>query len=1148
MLAALILFSQTPVFNSERQSAQVRKLETGKPVEQELKGGQSHTYEIAIKAGQYLSVIVEQRGIDVEVEVIAPDGKQLMKVDSPNEDQGEEPVKFIAESAGNYRLIIRPLGNNAPAGKYEIRLTELRAATENDRKAIGNDRDLQEFLKLDQEVQSLLRAGKYPDALPPAKRSLEIRERILGPKDPLIAESLNSLAEIYRETSHYAEAEILYKRALEILEEGREPQPLAIAGLLNNLALLYVAQGGYEKAEPLYKRALKIYEDMFSPEHLNVTTPLNNLAQLHQLRGYYAEAETLYKRALEIRVKKLGLEHAQVANSFNNLATLYLTKGDYENAEPLYKSALEIREKIYKSKHPDVATSFNNLAALYKDKGDYVKAEAFYLRALKIYEETLAPGDPLISNSLNNLGLLYLTKGDYERAESLLKQALKIREEKFGPKDLNVATSLNNLASLYKVRGDYERAEQLLKRALKIREEKFGSNFLVAQSINSLAELYRAKGDYADAEMLYKQALTIFEKAFGTDHPLVAILLNNLGLLYKDTGAYEQAESFYQRALPVYEKIFGTEHPNVARLLSNLSFSCQAREDIPKAIAYLSRAHDIREHDFLRNLASGSERQKLVYINQSAIETDAALSLHINLAPKSAEALQLAVKTLLRRKGRALDAMTDAIAACRRRTSPEDQKLLDQLASTRSQLAVLTLRGPVTEGIEKHHANLKALEEEVEKLEAEISSRSAEFRAGSAPITLDNVQKAIPPRAALVEFFSYRPFDSKKVRKEDQFSKPRYVAYVIRNQGEPMWVELGDAASIDEKIASLRNALMNRRRNDVKRLARALERRVMQPVRKLLGRTRRVFLSPDGALNLIPFAALVDERNHYLVERYSFTYLTSGRDLLRLKEKIQSKSAALVVADPDFGEDAKSGDATSRAGKGLLSSLYFSRLKHTEREATGLKALFPQAEILTQAKATEAALKQATSPQILHIATHGFFLRGTEQLEQETAGDGTRLVIIDQREQTELLNPLLRSWLGLAGANTQSGGEGNDGILTALEAAGLDLWGTKLVVLSACDTGVGEVKNGDGVYGLRRALVLAGSESQMMSLWPVSDRGTRDLMIEYYKRLKVGQGRSEALRQVQLMMLKLSNRRHPFYWASFIQSGEWANLDGERID
>jgi CHAT domain-containing protein len=342
-----------------------------------------------------------------------------------------------------------------------------------------------------------------------------------------------------------------------------------------------------------------------------------------------------------------------------------------------------------------------------------------------------------------------------------------------------------------------------------------------------------------------------------------------------------------------------------------------------------------------------------------------------------------------------------------------------------------------------------------------------------------------------------------------------------------------------------------------------VDERVMRPVRALLADARHVFISPDGLLNLVPFAALVDEQGRYLVESYSITYLTSGRDLLRMQYVGESKQPPLVLGDPLFGEARGRGDAPSPPGaQPSLSpdaqAIFFLRLKGTADEARAVGSILAGARVLTQSQATEQAIKRASSPRVLHVATHGFFLPDqAESAGSGAAGGGPRVL-------ARAGNPLARSGLALAGANVGGGAGGEDGILTALEASALDLWGTKLVVLSACETGVGEVKNGDGVYGLRRALVLAGSESQVMSLWKVSDDVTRDLMVAYYGRLRDGEGRTEALRRVQLEMLrgkgrvaaggrargiagdlpsKGADRSHPYFWAAFIQSGDWRPMN-----
>ncbi len=440
------------------------------------------------------------------------------------------------------------------------------------------------------------------------------------------------------------------------------------------------------------------------------------------------------------------------------------------------------------------------------------------------------------------------------------------------------------------------------------------------------------------------------------------------------------------------------------------------------------------------------------------------------------------------------------------------------------------------------------------------SRRSQGYYESNRAVTLAAVQSAIPSDAALLEFAIYEPFDPKVQAEGEDYDPPHYVVYVITNQGDVRWKDLGLAKEIDAAVDAFRQALRDPHRSDEIQLSRALAEKVLQPVRPLLAGAKHLLISPDGKLNLVPFEALLDEKNLYAVESYSISYLSTGRDLLRMQVPRNSKSGPVLFADPFFGDPdtiqmAKAGQPKIKSGRSLtarrsvttaadLSAMYFAPLTGTAQEASSIHSLFPQAMVLTGQRATKIALKEMEAPSILHIATHGFFL---QQSASSSSQNGDSLPSHGQISlgQPELENPLLRSGLAFAGANLNKG-RSEEGVLTALEASNLNLWGTKLVTLSACDTEVGEVKTGEGVYGLRRAFFLAGTESLVMSLWPVSDNVTRELMTEYYSGLKRGLGRGEALRQAQLGMLKRKGRQHPFYWASFVESGEWANLDGKR--
>jgi CHAT domain-containing protein len=333
----------------------------------------------------------------------------------------------------------------------------------------------------------------------------------------------------------------------------------------------------------------------------------------------------------------------------------------------------------------------------------------------------------------------------------------------------------------------------------------------------------------------------------------------------------------------------------------------------------------------------------------------------------------------------------------------------------------------------------------------------------------------------------------------------------------------------------------------VKQIGEKLYGILMKPLGSQLGQTHNLLISPDGQLDLIPFEALRDSQGRFLVERYSISYLSSGRDLLRMEVPRTSRSEPVIIADPAFSTrlaDAVSGHSVSTsltrgptdAETAALKGLYFTPLPGTRAEAYSIRQLFPNALVLAGPRATKAAVEQVSAPSILHIATHGFFL-GTSADNAATNGGPV--------DGASAENPLLRSGLAFRGANIHSP-DGEVGILIALEASTLNLWGTKLVTLSACDTGLGEVQNGEGVYGLRRAFFLAGAESMVMSLWPVSDYETRSMMTSYYKELRRGAGRANGLRAVQLATIHRKGKEHPYYWASFILAGEWANLAGSR--
>jgi CHAT domain-containing protein len=962
--------------------------------------------------------------------------------------------------------------------------------------------------------------GRYSEAEPLYKEALAIRKQQLGDNHPLTAQSLNNLAELYRVQGRHSEAELLYKQTLTIIKKQLGDNHLLTATILNNLAGLYRVQGRYSEAEPLYNRSLAIIKQQLGDNHPDTATSLNNLAELYGVQGKYSEAEPLYTQALTIIKQQLGDDHPATATILNNLALIYQSQGRYSEAEPLLKQALAIRKQQLGDNHSDTAISLNNLALLYGVQARYSEAEPLYKQALTIIKQQLGDNHPLTASSLDNLAALYDSQGRYSEAELLYNRSLAIRKQQLGDNHPDTAASLNNLALLYQSQGRYSKAEPLYQQALAIFKKQLGDNHpLTASSLDNLASLYDSQGRYSEAEPLYKQALAIRKQQLGDNHPDTATSLNNLALLYKSQGRYSEAEPLLQQALAIWKQQLGDNHPLTAASLNNLAGLYWSQDDIPQAINYLSQGLAVEEYNLSENLKMGDDKQKQDYIATVSGTTDGVISLNLQAAPNNPEVTRLALKTILERKGRILDVSTNSLQILRQRTDDlESQQLLTQLIEVRTQLSNLTFKKPEDiKNPEIYRQQLNEVTEKAKEIEGKIGVRSAEFRSLSQPITLEGIQKLIPADAALVEIVRYRPFNP-KVPENQRFGNPRYAVYILYPNGDIKAKDLGEAKPIDDKLIYFRDNLADAetRLPQLQKSARQLDEILMQPIRQLLGDTKTILLSPDAALNLIPFEALVDENNQYLVENYHITYLTSGRDLLRLKDKFASQQSPLIVADPFYG---KAGEKVALTRSIDLSEFTFPGLPGTEQEAKAIKNILPQATVLTGSQATENAVKQAKKPNILHIATHGFF----------------------KPERNVIENPLLRSGLVLAGVKIgQSAGD--DGVLTALETTNLNLVGTKLVVLSACDTGKGDINIGQGVYGLRRALVIAGSESQLISLWKVSDDATKDLMVAYYGRLQKGERRSEALRQIQLGMLKSEKQKHPFFWASFIPSGDATSM------
>jgi len=956
--------------------------------------------------------------------------------------------------------------------------------------------------ELNAEVTRLYQEGKYAEAIQPAQESVRVAEATFGREHPNVAKSLN------------------------------------------NLGLLYKKQGRYAVTEPLYERALAIKEKMLRPDDPAVATSLNNLAELYRMEGRYADAEPLHNRALAIREKVLGLDHPDVAESLNNLALLYQAEGRYAEAEPFLKRARAILEKALGPDHPNVAASLNNLAALYKVQGRYADAEPLYQHALSIREKVLGLDHPDVAESLNNLALMYQEQGSFSEAEPLYQRALAIVKKAFGPGHTNVATSLTNLAVLY--------------------EEQ---------------------GRYPDAEPLFQRALAIQEQTLGPNHPNVAASLNNLALLYKEQERYAEAEPLYQRALAIVERALGLDHPNTTATLSSLSTLFYAWAQPAQAAPLYDRAFETLAKQFEYYFTYMSESERLTFLATVQLRFSVYFSFSTTYSQEMPALAGKMYDTVLWQKG----FIAQSVAALRAKIlasgDADAVKLFDQMVAKRNQYAALVSAGPRNN--QEWRKDLDQLQSKANELEEQLVRRSAVFAKskGVAPPSWRDVQKALGKDEAAVEIIRFDFHDGKKWT-----GKANYVALVLTSasKDEPVLIDLGDAATLEgtlqaayyHRIAPPSNAVAPWS-TDCSPLASAPSSpaRVVpatsadplefynsfwKPLEPALNGASRIYISTDGVLNQVALGLVPRSNGKLLMEGdLDLRLVNRTADLTQPAVAHTEQSAALFV-NPDFNLAEASyrkslaslgapesgslvgtipplnGGGTTLGGCTQLPQVPELELGVSSQIAPMLRDHGWTAKAYVKEQALVETVEKIQSPRLLHIATHGDFL-------PDPAAKKATLIQTTDTPLPLTSDPMLRSRLFFAGANQTLAGHPlpadlSTGILTAYQASTLKLQGTELVVLSACETGRGDVLDGEGVFGLRRAFQEAGAESVLMTLWEVPANETQELLSNFYHHwVADGMDKHRALVAAQQDERKQVQQRYgrdlPYYWGAFILVG-----------
>jgi CHAT domain-containing protein/Tfp pilus assembly protein PilF len=1011
-------------------------LEPGKPVERELAGGQSHQYRIELPAGQYLHVVVDQRGIDVVVALLGPAGNRILEVDAPNGAWGPEDMAAVVDAEGSYRVAVQSLDKNVPAGKYEIRVVESRAATQQDR------------------------------------QRLRAKAAVAQGKDLLTKRSAASLKSALQKGG---EALAQFRAAGD--ESGQ-------ATALDLLATANWMSGNAREALGQMEQMVALLRKLGQEEDLSAA--LNNLNVLYSNLGMAERALDTSREALAL-VRKL---HNRGGEAFvlGNIGVIYYHLGEYEKALEYLEQARPLDKELNLSAYPAV---LGNLSAVYSALGDHQKAEEYSEQALAIHHRTKDRNE---ASDLNSLGLEYIETGQKQKALDYLQQALAMAQAT-GARDTETA-ALHNLGLYYSRQDDHAKSLEYYSKALDI-ETQTGVPHGQAATLNSLGEANMDLRNFKSAADRFQQGLTL-SRALG-DRRIEERILYNSGILAVRQGDLPLARTQFEAALAVAEGL----RSDVARQELRASLFSTVQDTFKSYIWTLMALDKARPNEGFDSLAleaaeRGRARSLLEMLRESRVDIRRGVD----------DSLRERESTLLRQ--------------------------IDDRAQRSIQLAG---SGRDAKQLEALRLEISGLENEHQQVQAAIRKNSPAYSAlvQPQPLALATIQsETLDANTLLLEYSlgqtqsflwvvgpgALHSFALPRQGEIETAARRFYSLLTARNQRPLRETEAARLARIRQADAQIPAA------------ARELSKMILQPAAQLLA-GKRLMVVADGALEYIPFEALADPA------KSDYVPLLAGHEIVREPSAsvlaIQRREAAgrkpaprsvAVLADPVFDSadprvaghaSAPLGDRSlerAAAGAGALnSSLQLPRLPFTRDEAAAVLS-FTKGEDGRKALDFDASLDTATSPElrnyrIVHFATHGLFLPENPSLS------GLVFSLVDRQ------------------------GKPVRGFLRLQDIYNLDL-PAELVVLSACQTALGKELKGEGIVGLTRGFMYAGSRRVVSSLWKVDDFATAELMKRFYGgMLTGGHPAAAALREAKLSLLRQRTWSSPYFWAAFIVQGEW---------
>lgn len=1003
---------------------------------------------------------------------------------------------------------------------------------------------------------------------------------------PQIASIYYNVARNFQRQSQFDSAIYFYKNAVAWSKEYAGKTSPAYRAGISSMAGLYQDIGYFTEAEIFYQEALQIEQAVSGEESNEYANLLNNYALLLQAKGDYQQAEVMLKRVLSIKKKLSDRQSTEILPAISNLGLLYLNVANYQKARPLLQEVLVSYQQRLPDTDPTLIDHLVNMAKLEIVEANYTKAEPLLKRASNIAESTYGSTHPNYAGIQLEMANLYLSLGNYSAAEILLQESRRIFQGKYGKVHPDYAAATQNLATLYEATSKDSLAEAFFKEALQIDLkilDKYHPDYAV--SLNNLASFYQNTGYNEKALPLLEESLSISRNVYGKEHPSYIATLLNLSILYQDDEQYQKAEAMIEEALALRKKVLGELHPDYAYALYSKAVLYHHMKRYQEAIPIFHEAVSSYIRQIKAYFPALSEKEKSAFYKR--IEPvlnayrDFVVDVFVNEKYKDKQKgyemlgelynVQLITKAML---------LNTSSKIRENILSSGDARLMQTYDAWIRQKEILAQVYTLSrKTLQEKGINISAIERKANELEKKLSAGSALFAQdiGFSNITWQDVQQQLNNNEAAVEI----------IRGQEQDDGVFYVALSVTPlQQYPMLTVLPRGDEMEGKNYSYyKNAITFRVRDT---LSYDL---YWNNIRQTLPENlHTVYVAPDGIYNKVSLNSLFDkESGKFLLDKLNIKMLSSTRGVVEdagnttaasrnrqaylfgypnyrfeisgtaVPSVVMSGSTSKSLQQPDKSPELLVGNNSGHARPGrvqtgsiqtgsIQTGMYpfrfgITRLPGTQREVNGIDEMLQQSGWdtykFTENVALEENIKQVKNPDLLHIATHGYFMSDLS-VESHEKFYGIHL-------KSMAANPLLRSGLLLAGAEQTMraseayedivlGKEAEDGILTAYEALNLDLRETELVVLSACETGLGDVRNGEGVYGLQRAFLVAGAKSVLMSLWKVNDQATTKLIETFYRNWLSGQDKFEALRQAQMTVK--NEYKAPYYWGAFVLMGD----------